>query len=88
MKDLVQKTLDHDRIEVITNAIIVDHSGMPGLFKTGMQIAPQMYYRQIKHGVTILATGALQNRPQEYLLGEHPAVMNQMDMDALHRRRS
>jgi heterodisulfide reductase subunit A2 len=83
MKTLVQKTLNHDRIEVITGAIIVDHSGMPGLFKTGMQIAPQMYYRQIKHGVTILATGALQNRPQEYLLGEHPAVMNQLDMDAL-----
>jgi heterodisulfide reductase subunit A2 len=83
MKDLIQKTLNHDLIEVITGAIIVDHSGMPGLFMTGMQIAPQMYYRQIKHGVTILATGALQNRPQEYLLGEHPAVMNQMDMDAL-----
>lgn len=83
MKTLIQKTLDHDLIEVITGAIIVDHSGMPGLFKTGMQIAPQMYYRQIKHGVTILATGALQNRPQEYLLGEHPAVMNQLDMDAL-----
>jgi heterodisulfide reductase subunit A len=83
MKDLVQKTLNHDLVEVITGAIIVDHSGMPGLFKTGMQIAPQMYYRQINHGVTILATGALQNRPQEYLLDEHPAVMNQMDMDAL-----
>ena len=83
IKDLVQKTLSHDLIEVITGAIIVDHSGMPGLFETGMQIAPQMYYRQIKHGVTILATGALQNRPQEYLLDEHPAVMNQMDMDAL-----
>ncbi len=83
MKALIQKTLSHDLIEVITGAIIVDHSGMSGLFKTGMQIAPQMYYRQIKHGVTILATGALQNRPQEYLLGEHPAVMNQMDLDAL-----
>ena len=83
MKALIQKTLNHDLIEVITGAIIVDHSGMSGLFKTGMQIAPRMYYRQIKHGVTILATGALQNRPQEYLLGEHPAVLNQMDMDAL-----
>jgi heterodisulfide reductase subunit A len=83
MQDLIQRTMNHELIEVITGAFIVDHSGMPGLFNTGMQIAPQMYYRQIKHGVTILATGALQNRPQEYLLDEHPAVMNQMDMDAL-----
>jgi len=83
MKDLAQKTLKHDRIEVITGAIIVDHGGMPGRFTTGMQIAPQMYYRQITHGVTILATGALQNRPQEYLLGQHAAVVTQMEMDGL-----
>jgi len=83
MRALIEKTRNHKLIEVITGAIIVDHSGMPGLFNTGMQIAPQMYYRQIKHGVTILATGAIQNRPQAYLLGEHPAVLNQMDMDAL-----
>ncbi len=83
MRALVEKTLSHKLIEVITGAIIVDHSGMPGLFNTGMQIAPRMYYRQIKHGVTILATGAIQNRPRAYLLGEHPAVLNQMDMDAL-----
>ena len=44
---------------------------------------PQMFYRQINHGVTILATGALPNRPGEYLLGEHQAVMTQLDLDGL-----
>jgi heterodisulfide reductase subunit A len=61
----------------------VDHSGMPGLFKTGMQVGPQMHYRQITHGVTILATGALPNRPDTFLLGRHAAVMTQLDADAL-----
>ncbi len=83
MEALTQKTLQHPGIEVIFNAIIVDHTGMPGMFKTGLQIAPQMYYRQIEHGVTILATGALQNRPETFLLGENPAVMTQLDMDTL-----
>ena len=80
---LSDKVVKHPGIEVIFNAFIVDHTGMPGMFKTGLQIAPQMYYRQIDHGVTILATGALQNRPDEYLLGKHPDVMTQLDMDGL-----
>jgi heterodisulfide reductase subunit A len=83
METLIQRTRRHPGIEVLFNAIIVDHTGMPGMFKTGLQVAPQMYYRQIEHGVTIMATGALQNRPHLFLLGEHPAVMTQMDMDAL-----
>jgi len=81
MQSLSDKVMAHPAIEVVFNAIIVDHTGMPGMFKTGLQIAPQMYYRQIEHGVTILATGAKQNRPAEYLLGQHPDVMTQLDMD-------
>jgi len=83
LKDLINRTRRHDRIEVITNAFIVDHTGMPGMFKTGFQIAPQMFYRQIQHGVTILATGALPNRPKEFLLGDHKKVITQLDMDAM-----
>ena len=80
---LIQKTLSHANIQVIRSAFIVDHSGMPGMFKTGMQVGPQMFYRQISHGVTILATGALPNRPDGYLLDRHAAVMTQLDADAL-----
>jgi heterodisulfide reductase subunit A len=83
MKDLVDQTMKHDRIQVLTGAIIVDHTGMPGMFKTGLQIAPRMFYRQITHGATILATGALPNRPGDYSLGRHKAVVNQLDLDNL-----
>lgn len=83
VQELVRKTTSHPNIQVVPNAFIVDHSGMPGMFKTGMQVGPQMYYRQISHGVTILATGALPNRPEGYLLGGHGAVMTQLDADAV-----
>ena len=83
MKDLVERTINHERIQVLTNCIIVDHSGMPGLFRTGVQMGPRMAYRRIEHGVTILATGALPNRPQEYLLDEHDAVVTQLDLEAI-----
>ncbi len=81
--DLIEKTMAHGNIQVITRAIIVDHSGMPGMFKTGMQVGPQMFYRTIQHGVTILATGAIANRPRQYLLGESKAVATQLEIDAL-----
>jgi heterodisulfide reductase subunit A2 len=83
LTSLIDRTQSHERIQVLTNAIVVDHSGMPGMFQTGFQVGPQMFYRQVKHGATVLATGALANRPGEYLLGKHPAVMTQLDLDAL-----
>ena len=79
---LIEKTEGHANIQVITRAIIVDHTGMPGMFKTGMQVGTQMFYRQIEHGITILATGALPNRPSEYLLDTCDAVMTQLEIDA------
>jgi heterodisulfide reductase subunit A len=78
--DLIARTEAHANIQVITQALIVDHSGMPGMFKTGMQTGKQMFYRQIEHGVTILATGALPNRPPQYLLGENSAVSTQLEL--------
>ncbi len=83
VRQLVEKTSSHEHIEVITNAILVDHTGMPGKFTTGFQIGPRMYYRQIEHGATVLATGALAHRPNQYLLDRHKAVMTQIDLDNL-----
>ena len=83
LNDIIEKTKNHDKIQVLTDSIIVDHSGMPGLFKTGIQSGPQMAYRQISHGATVLATGALANRPAEYFLDEHDAVTTQLDLDSV-----
>ena len=83
VEDLIKKTLGHERVEVLTDSIIVDHKGMPGMFTTGMQSAPGMRYRQIEHGVTIMASGAAQNRPHEYLLDEHPGVVTQYELDSI-----
>lgn len=80
---LVAATEGHDNIQVYKPALIVDHTGLPGKFKTGMQTGPQLFYRQIEHGATILATGALANRPSLYLLGDHDAVSTQHDIESL-----
>jgi heterodisulfide reductase subunit A len=81
LNGLIQRTTQHKNIQVLTRAVIVDHSGMPGLFTTGIQAGPQMFYRQVTHGVTLLATGAVPSRPKEYFLDENEAVMTQLDLD-------
>jgi heterodisulfide reductase subunit A len=83
MSGLIERTMQHDHIEVISQAIVVDHSGMPGMYKTGFQIGPRMYYRQIEHGATVLATGATHNVPSAYHLGQHQAVTTQIELDSL-----
>lgn len=82
MHDLIERTIKHDRIQVLTQAIVVDHTGRLGMFRTGLQVGPRMAYRQITHGVAIITTGALPNRPKEYLLDEHQAVITQLELDA------
>jgi heterodisulfide reductase subunit A len=83
VQNLVEQVTAHPDIQVLTRSVIVDHSGMPGLFKTGIQTGVRMTYMQIDHGVTILATGAAANRPALYGLGTLDNVMTQLDMDTL-----
>jgi heterodisulfide reductase subunit A len=82
VEDLIRETEGHDRIQVLKQSMVVDHSGMAGMFKTGIQVGPRMFYREIRHGITILATGALPNRPDDYLLGRHQAVTTQLELEA------
>lgn len=85
VSDLIERAQSHENIEVIIGGMIVDHTGMPGMFTTGMQVGRQMFYRQIEHGVTILATGAVPNRPKLFGLGQNDRVVTQLEMQtAIH----
>jgi heterodisulfide reductase subunit A2 len=83
MNQLIDTVLAHENIQVLTRSIIVDHSGIPGRFKTGIQTGIRMNYMELNHGVTILATGALPNRPNAYGLGTHSNITTQLELDAL-----
>ncbi len=81
MDQLTADVTAHEKIRVLTRTIIVDHSGVPGRFTTGIQTGPRMNYMQLSHGVTIFATGALPNRPQAYGLGTHDRIATQLELD-------
>jgi heterodisulfide reductase subunit A len=81
LQELIDKVKGHHSIQVITNAEVVDHEGIQGNFSTGLMIAPAMTYRKIEHGVAVLATGGEEYKPQEYLYGEHPSVLTQLELE-------
>jgi heterodisulfide reductase subunit A-like polyferredoxin len=81
LRDLISRVTNHSNIHVITNALVVDFSGSKGNFSTGVMVAPTMYYRKIEHGITILATGAQEWKPNEYLYGEDPRILTQLELE-------
>ncbi len=86
-KDLIQKLTFHPRIQILTRSLIVKSSGFKGNFTTEVLVGPGMYERKIDHGAIILATGANEYTPKEFLYGQEPKVMTQMELsERLNRK--
>jgi len=83
--ELAARAQSHPRIQILTRALVVGFSGFKGNFTTEVLVGPSMYERKIEHGVVILATGAVEYRPTEYLYGQDPRVLTQVELgDRLH----
>ncbi len=80
LRDLVNRLIAHERITVMTRTELEEHSGHVGAYhailrhKDGSQ-------SKISHGVTIVATGGQETRVNHYLMGEHPAVLTQLELE-------
>jgi heterodisulfide reductase subunit A-like polyferredoxin len=80
LNDLIPKITDHPKIQVLTNGLIVGFSGFKGNFTTEILVGPEMIQRKIEHGVVILATGAHEYEPKEFLYGQDDRVMTQLEL--------
>jgi len=78
--DLIDRVTRSERIQVLTESLIVGFSGFKGNFTTEVLVGPGMYERKIDHGVVVLATGAKEYVPQEFLYGEDERVLTQVDL--------
>ena len=78
--DLRSQVENHPKIDVMTSSVIVDFSGFKGNFKTEVLAGESMASRTIEHGATVIATGATEYQPREYLYGENPKVITQLDL--------
>jgi len=83
---LIERVKAHDKIQVLTGALVVRFSGYKGNFTTEVLVGPGMYERKIDHGIAVVATGAHEYHPKEFLYGEHERVMTQLELgDFLHK---
>ena len=85
LAELIARVHGHPRIQVLTRALVVGFGGFKGNFTTELLVGPALYERKIEHGVLVLATGAVETRPEEPLYGKHPRVMTQLELgERLH----
>ncbi|MGB8990895.1 MAG: FAD-dependent oxidoreductase [Desulfobaccales bacterium] len=86
LDQLIARVQSHDKLQVLTGALVVGFSGYKGNFTTEVLVGPGMYERKIDHGIAVVATGAYEYHPKEFCYGEHERVMTQMELgDFLHR---
>ncbi|MFW6114914.1 MAG: FAD-dependent oxidoreductase [Thermodesulfobacteriota bacterium] len=78
---LIEGVQHHDRIEVLTETMLTDFSGSKGNYTTSLTVGPAMYHREINHGALVIATGAREYHPEEYLYGQHEAVKTQVELE-------
>jgi len=80
LKDTVKKVQAHDKVEVITEARITGAEGFKGSFSTEIEVGEARETRTIDHGVILVATGANEYQPTEFLYGENDRIVTQVEL--------
>lgn len=85
LKGLIKSVLSEPRIHVFLNAQILDAKGYVGNFRT--KVKSDRGITEIKHGAVVIATGAKEYKPREYLYGESEKVLTNLEFEELLARK-
>jgi heterodisulfide reductase subunit A len=77
--DLIKEVYQHPLIQVYHNATITEATGYIGNFVT--EVESEKGVTEIRHGATVIATGAEVYTPTEYLYGEDDRVMTHLELE-------
>ena len=80
LKSLVEKVESTDNIDVITHGLIDGFSGYKGNFQTEIAVGPDQKSQTVEHGVIVVATGATEYQPTEFLYGQDDRVCTQIEL--------
>ena len=82
---LLQQTIEavsaNPRVSVLTGAEVVDVGGYLGQYRTTVKLADGRQ-EEVQHGVVVVATGAREIEPVEYLYGQDERVITQRELEA------
>ena len=78
VNDLINTVYRHPLLHVITDATITTVSGYVGNFTTTLKAGWMV--KEIRHGIAIIATGAEEYKPTEYLYEKEDRVLTQLEL--------
>ncbi|MFP3928364.1 MAG: 4Fe-4S binding protein, partial [Desulfobacteraceae bacterium] len=81
LAELTEEVSGHRNITLHLGTNIRSAEGFVGNFRTELESEGGTEF--VDHGVVILATGAVEARPDSYLYGKHPAVLTNTELDGL-----
>jgi len=79
LSKIMKEVMENSKIHVYLGAEVVDVSGFIGNFKS--KIMRSQEEKEIDHGIIIVATGAVEYKPTEYLYGSDPRVVTQHELE-------
>jgi len=79
LNSLIKKVESHPKTKVYKGATIENIEGYIGNYKTSIQYQGSSI--QIEHGISVVATGAEESKPKEYLYGEDGRVISQLEFE-------
>ncbi len=83
LQELTRSVEENDLIQVFTNAEVEDVYGYVGNFKSTVTTGSSNPSKvELEHGIVIVATGAEEYAPTEYLYGEAPRVLTQAELES------
>jgi heterodisulfide reductase subunit A-like polyferredoxin len=83
IKNLAGEVMGCEKIRVLTDTRIVGFGGYKGNFNTDIVTGPSKEKENIGHGIIIVATGANEYKPEEFLYGKESRVMTQVEFGDL-----
>jgi len=85
LHELAQRVYKHPSIHVYTDAVITEATGYVGNFVT--RVKSERGNTEIKHGAAVIAIGAEEYKPSEYLYGEEDRVLTLLELEERIARR-
>ncbi|NWG10971.1 CoB--CoM heterodisulfide reductase iron-sulfur subunit A family protein [Candidatus Bathyarchaeota archaeon] len=80
LNNLVRAVEGNKRIHVYLGAEVADVTGFVGNFKSKIALHDGEE-KEVEHGIVIVATGATEYKPTEYLYGKNPKVITQHELE-------
>ncbi|MGQ9709206.1 MAG: FAD-dependent oxidoreductase [Anaerolineae bacterium] len=84
LRDLVNRVVGHERIRVLTRTEVVSHTGRVGEYRSVLRTTTrtgETVETEVRHGVTIVATGGQEWRGSVYMYGRDPRVVTSMELE-------